>query len=221
MRVCVTSQDLQCVQELSSCWDGRPIGHSRHGQKRRGYCVPLFVGGGEAGSPSNKMLSGLRTTAVARNKWHLDPSSRLAITAIGKKLGRYDVLVLGEMSPHLTQCGLGRGLPLYAYQVASWSIKPCGNNRHGPKSGGLLCQFISGGGKLGPHLTQCRLGQGLPPYKVASSSIMPFSTTDIGQKLGRDAVPLLGDGSASNTMWRAPRPITIPSGILIHPTVWP
>ena len=24
------------------------------------------------------------------------------------------------------------------------------------------------GGELGPHLTQCRLGQGLPPYQVAS-----------------------------------------------------
>ena len=24
------------------------------------------------------------------------------------------------------------------------------------------------GGELGPHLTQCRLGRGLPPYQVAS-----------------------------------------------------
>jgi len=29
-------------------------------------------------------------------------------------------------------------------------------------------------GELGPHLTQCRLGRGLPPYQVASWSIQPF-----------------------------------------------
>jgi len=31
-----------------------------------------------------------------------------------------------ELGPHLTQCGLGRGLP--AYQVSSWSIQPLGHN---------------------------------------------------------------------------------------------
>jgi len=28
-------------------------------------------------------------------------------------------------------------------------------------------------------------------------------------------------GSPSNTMWPGPRPTSLPSGILIHPTVWP
>jgi len=37
----------------------------------------------------------------------------------------------------------------------------------------LLCPF-PGGGQLGPHLTQCHLGWGLPPYQVASWSIQPF-----------------------------------------------
>jgi len=32
---------------------------------------------------------------------------------------------------------------------------------------GALFHFF-GGGKLGPHLTQCHLGQGLPPYQAAS-----------------------------------------------------
>jgi len=37
------------------------------------------------------------------------------------------------------------------------------------------------------------------------------------------AVPLSvgGAGSSCNTMWPGPRPTSIPSGILIHPTVWP
>jgi len=32
----------------------------------------------------------------------------------------------GELGPHLTQCGQGRGLP--ACQVSSWSIQPFGHN---------------------------------------------------------------------------------------------
>jgi len=48
---------------------------------------------------------------------------------------------------------------------------------------------------------------------------------DVGQKLGRAAVPLWvgGAGSPSDTMSLGPRSISVPSGngILIHETVWP
>ena len=80
--------------------------------------------------------------------------------------------IRGELGPHLTQCGLGRGLP--PYQVASWSIEPFGHNRHGSKSGGC-CAYFRGGGAVSPSITQCCLGGGLP---------------------------------------------YIPNGIVIHPTVW-
>ena len=47
-----------------------------------------------------------------------------------------------------------------------------------------------------------------------------LATTDMGRKLV--AVPLLGGaGSLCNTMWPWPRPTSVPSFILIHPTVWP
>jgi len=46
--------------------------------------------------------------AYLRTKWHLDPSSRLATTVMGRKLG--DVPLWRGLGPHLTQCGLGRGL---------------------------------------------------------------------------------------------------------------
>jgi len=47
-------------------------------------------------------------------------------------------LEVGDLSPYVTQCGLGRGLPLH--QVAPWSIQSFGHNRHGPKiGGGALC----------------------------------------------------------------------------------
>ena len=36
----------------------------------------------------------------------------------------------------------------------------------GRKLGGGLCPF--GDGEMGPHLTQCGLGRGLPPYRVTS-----------------------------------------------------
>ena len=43
----------------------------------------------------------------------------------------------------------------------------------GRKLGGVPL-FSRGGAELGPHLTQCRLGRGLPPYQVASWFIQPF-----------------------------------------------
>jgi len=69
-------------------------------------------------------------------------------------------------------------------------------------------------GEIGPQLTQCRLGRGLHPYQVASSSSSSLVVTDMGQKLG--AVPLWGGGagSQSNTMWPGPRPTSKPSYIL-------
>ena len=41
-----------------------------------------------------------------------------------------------------------------------------------------------------------------------------LATTDMDEKLG-------GAGSPSNTMSPGPRPTSLPSGILIHPAVWP
>jgi len=40
------------------------------------------------------------------------------------------------------------------------------HNRHYPKSEEDVVPLSVG--ELGPHLTQCRLSQGLPPYQVAS-----------------------------------------------------
>ena len=53
--------------------------------------------------------------AYLSTEWHLDPSSRLVITDMGQNWGT--VPLLGELGPHLTQCGQGQGLP--PYQVVS------------------------------------------------------------------------------------------------------
>jgi len=38
-------------------------------------------------------------------KWRFDPSSRLATTDMGQKLGAVPHLFWGELGPHQTQCG--------------------------------------------------------------------------------------------------------------------
>jgi len=49
-------------------------------------------------------------------------------SCVGKlqKWGLLAPFSMGELCPHLTQCGLNRGLPLH--QVAPWSILPFGHN---------------------------------------------------------------------------------------------
>jgi len=48
-----------------------------------------------------------------------------------------------------------------------------------------------------------------------------FATADMAQKLGGCASFGQGEvGSPSNTMWPGPRPTSMPSFIVIHPTVW-
>ena len=56
-------------------------------------------------------------TEAYLRRWHLDLSSCLATTDIGRKLGGgYAPFLVGELGPYLAQYGLGRGLP--PYQVA-------------------------------------------------------------------------------------------------------
>jgi len=113
---------------------------------------------------------------------------------------------------------LGQGLP--PYQVASWSLQPFGHNTWATIRGGVLCPQCFGGEEQGSHLTQCRLGWGLSPYQVAS--IQPFGHNRHGPKIGGcDPFGWGGAGSPSNTMWPGPRPTSMTSSILIHPTDWP
>jgi len=72
------------------------------------------------------------------------------------------------------------------------------HNRHGPKSGGGCCASYRGG-KLGPNLTQCHLGQVLPLWHPDPSSRL--ATTDIGLKVGAAVSLLWGSWVPSNTMW--------------------
>jgi len=99
--------------------------------------------------------------------------------------------------------------------------------------GGLLCPFQWE--ELGRHVTQCRLGWGLPRYRVLSWPIQPSShaqrhgprfiltqATDAGlnasvnrESGGGCCAPFRGELGPHLTQ------CDLPSGILIHPAVWP
>jgi len=65
------------------------------------------------------------------------------------------------------------------------------------------------------------------PVKTNKSSTVAemgdrLSTMDMGRKMGGCCAPFRwGAGSPSNTMSPGTRPTSVPSGILIHQTVWP
>jgi len=121
--------------------------------------------------------------------------NRMATIDIGRKLGGCVPFGRGELGSNVTQCGLGRGLA--SYQVASWSIQLFGHNRHGPKFGGL-CPLECGAGStsntIAPQIQY--VCWHCAHYKCLYYYIII-------------------------TMLPGPRPTIVPSGILIHPAVWP
>jgi len=66
----------------SSCWYGRPFGHKRYGPKNGGCCAPSEV----SWVPIKHNVA--CAEAYLRTKWHRYPSSHLATTDMGRKLGR-------------------------------------------------------------------------------------------------------------------------------------
>jgi len=79
--------------------------------------------GRRAGSQSSTMWPGRRPMHL-HVTCYLNPSSHLAATDMGRKLGACPFRV--KLGPHLTQCGQGWGLPVC--QVSSWSIQPFGHS---------------------------------------------------------------------------------------------
>jgi len=115
----------------------------------------------------------------------------------------------------------------------------------GQKEAELLCPFRGGAGSpsttmwprlrstsvpcgvfinqaIWPQQTWAKNWGGGAPYQVASWSIQPFCHNRQGPKIG-GLCPLFGGGagSLSSTMWPERRPTSTPSGILMHPAVWP
>jgi len=114
-----------------------------------------------------------------RTRWHLDPSSRLATIDMGRKVagvvppfcgaswvvlcplfggGTESPSSIMSPGPRPTSASVPSGILIHP---VVWPQQTWAENWRG------LCPFL-GKGKLGPNLTQCGLGPGLPSYKVAS-----------------------------------------------------
>ena len=81
-----------------------------------------------------------------------------------------------------------------------------------------------GEGKLGPHLTQSRLGCGLPPYQLASCCIQPFGDSKNGPKIGEGLRLLFGEEELGPIEHKVPwaeayRHTKWHLDILMHPAV--
>jgi len=105
--------------------------------------------------------------AYLRTKWHLDPPSRLATIDMGRKVGLCPLLERAgspsnTMSPRPRPTSVPSGILI---QPAVWPQQTWAENWG-------LCPFRER--ELGPHLTQCGRGRGLPPCQVSSWSIQPF-----------------------------------------------
>ena len=112
----------------------------------------------------------------------------------------------GDLGPHVTQCGLGRVLPLY--QLASCSTQTFCHNRHRPKNRGGCCALFGGWGGAGsqsnttlPELRPTSVSSGILIYLA----IWPqWTWTENGG--GSCAFFGGGAGSTSNIMWPGPLP---------------
>jgi len=150
-----------------------------------GCCSPFHNG---AGSQRNNVTW---AKACLHTKCHLDLSSRLATPDMGRKWWSC-ALFGGDLGPHVTQCGLGRVLPLY--QLESCSTQTFCHNRHRPKNRGGCCALFGGWGGAGsqsnttlPELRPTSVSSGILIYLA----IWPqWTWTENG---GGGAVPFLGE----------------------------
>ena len=101
-------------------------------------------------------------------KWHLDPCSHL-VTMHGPKSGVMCPLFGGvgcpssTMSPGLRSTSVASGILIHP---AIWPQRRLAKNWEVP--------ILGNGRELGPHVTQCCRGRGLPRCQVSSWSIQPF-----------------------------------------------
>jgi len=128
-----------------------------------------------------------------------------ACSLYSRKYGLYTVVFLKDVS---VSCELGLPLSYSMHNSLALSRIYCCTCRR-------VKQF---------YLIMYSVHHQLIFYKSSAVAEMRdrLATIDVGRKVGRGCcggwVPT---GSPSNTVWPGPRPTSLPSGILIHPTVWP
>jgi len=115
-------------------------------------------------------------------EWPFNPSSHLATIDMGRKLGGCVPFFGGAASPSNTMLPGPRPTSVPSGILIHPAIWP---QYMGRKLGGC-CAPLSGEGELGPHVTRCHLGQGLPQCQISSCSIQIFGhntpTLQTGQR---------------------------------------
>jgi len=153
---------------LSTKWHLDPssiqlFGHNWH-RLKIGGCASLRG----AGFPSNTVAWAEAYLCTKMASWFIQP---FATIDMGWKVGRVAVPFFGAgraQSPSNTMLPVPRPTSVPSgilIHLAIWPQKTWAKNWQ-------LCRFWKFG--LGPHLTQCGLGQGLPPCHASSWSIQPF-----------------------------------------------
>jgi len=137
-------------------WSIQPFGHNSHGLKIGG-CAPLK---GAAGSPSNTMWPGPRPTSITSGIL-IHPANWPQQTWVENWRAVLPLLG-GAGSPCNTMWRGLRPTPVPSGILIHAAVWP----QHEPKLGVLCLPFWEG--EWGLHLTQCRLGCGLPLHQVAS-----------------------------------------------------
>jgi len=125
------------------------------------------------------------------------------------------ILIHPAVWPQYTGEKVGSAVPppFWGSGWVSWELQTWAENLGAPP---LLEQ-----GAGSPSNTMWPGPRPIPPYQVASCSIQPFGHNRHGPKIGRCLFWGRGAVSPSNTVWPVSRPTSMPSFILIHPTVWP
>ena len=139
----------------------------------------------------------------------------------GPKRGGLLCPFLVELGPRLNNVAWAE-----VYFRTKWRLHPSSRLATidmGQKLGGVGCALFSGGSLV---LIEHKVAwlRHIPPCQVPSRSIQPFGHNKYGPKIRGGLRPLYGEGGAgspSNTKSPGPRPIAIPSGVLIYAAIWP
>ena len=135
-----------------------------------------------AGSSSNTMWQ-LKAEAYLHAKFHLDPYSRLATIDMGRKLG--DLPPFGERGAgsQSNRTSLGSRPTFLPSGILIDPSSHLATTDTGQKLGRAVPLW---GGDLGPRLTQCGQGRGLPTRQVSSGSVQPFGYSRLHQRYRQD-----------------------------------
>ena len=116
--------------------------------------------------------------------------------------GRKKCSAVAEMGDRLATIDMDRKVGGCCALFRGWAGSPSNTMWPGPRPTSILSGIL-----IHPAV--------LPQYIWPKSGVCCSASPFLGE--GGE----LGAGSPSNTMWPGPRPTSLSSGILIHPTVWP